>query len=268
MAACATVAILLYHSIAPSSTRSFAKLTVDPVLLDEHLAALAQHSVPVMTVAEVPAALADGRSGVAISIDDGLVDVAEHAAASFARHGLRGTLFVPSAYVEGCAEWLRGADRQRRLLSWRELSDLAQAGFEIGSHGRLHLAADVNPPALISADATASRRELEERLGCAVASYAYPFGYHSSAARAAVRAAGFAQACCVEELPACADDDRWALPRIQVGPRTSPEALIEIARWRPSAARRGWAHAKQGLWAAGRRRGLVGPPEAARRARR
>jgi peptidoglycan/xylan/chitin deacetylase (PgdA/CDA1 family) len=258
-----TVAVLMYHSIAAATTASFERLTVDPALFCEHLAALGENA-EVIGFAQVPAALAEGRQAVAITIDDGLADAGTAACPALLRHGLPATLFVPTAFVGASSSWLGGADGKQAMLTWAELGDLAGAGFEIGSHGRQHLAADVHPPGRVRRDAAASRTELEQRLGRPVRSFAYPFGYHAAGARRAVREAGFAQACVVGDLPARTGDDRWALPRLQVNGGTTPEELLAMIRWRPSATMRHWAHAKQHAWHAGRRLAGWGPPEAGR----
>ncbi|HUB36547.1 MAG TPA: polysaccharide deacetylase family protein [Solirubrobacteraceae bacterium] len=259
------VAILMYHSIAPAGTDAFGELTVPPSLFAEHLAALVESGCELVRVAEVPALLAQPPARgprVAITLDDGLADVATGAAPALAAHGLPATLFVPSAYVGDRARWLSGADARRPLLSWSELAQLADAGLEIGSHGHLHLAADVNDPAHVREDAIRSRATLEERLARPVRSYAYPFGYRTPRAGAAVAQAGFAQACAVAELPAVAGEDRFALPRLHARPHTTPEELVALVRHRPAGALRRWAHAKQSLWRAGRRLAGWGPAEA------
>lgn len=260
-----TLAVLMYHSIAATTTRSVSALTVDPGLFDEHLAALRQHGYQVIPFGAVPDALVAGADRhVTISIDDGLADAATSAAPALARHRMPATLFVPSGYVGQRAGWLRGADGERPMLTWADLTDLADAGLEIGSHGRLHLAADVNPMSLVRDDAAASRMELEDHLGSAVASFAYPFGYHSRPARRAIREAGFAQACVTGELPVRGGDDRWALPRLQVNGGTDPDTLLSLVSWRPAPPARAWANAKQCVWHAGRRWAGWGPPEAGR----
>jgi len=260
----ATVAVLSYHSIAARTTPAFAPLTVDPSLFAEHLEALREQSIDVIPFREVPDALAAGRSAVAISIDDGLADAAENACPTLARVGMTATLFVPTRYVGGHSGWLHGADARRPMLSWATIVSLAGEGFEIASHGRTHMAADLNPPELVEQDARASRLQLEDRIGRAVSSFAYPFGYHSASSRRAVRAAGYRQACAVGDLPARAGDDRWALPRLQVWDGTTPEALVAMVTWRPPLTRRAWARSKQGVWHLGRRCAGWGPPEARR----
>jgi peptidoglycan/xylan/chitin deacetylase (PgdA/CDA1 family) len=259
-----TVAVLSYHSIAKQTTPTFARLTVDPSLFAEQMAALREQSVDVIRFADVPEALETGRQAVAISIDDGLADVAEDACPILARLGMSATLFVPSGYVGGQSGWLRGADAQRPMLSWETVAALAREGFEIGSHGRLHLAADLNAPELIERDARFSRVELEDCIGRTVRSFAYPFGYHSASGRSAVRAAGYDQACAVGDLPARTGDDRWALPRLQVWDRTTPEALVAMVTSQPPRAARVWARSKQRVWRLGRRYAGWGPPEAGR----
>ncbi len=260
-----TVAVLVYHSIAATTTRSFAQLTIDPGLFDEHLAALGEQALEVIPFGAVPDALACANgAAVAISIDDGLADSASDAAPALARHGMPATLFVPSGFVGDRSRWLRGEDGERPMLGWGDLTDLAQAGLEIGSHGRRHLAADINPAELVQRDAVASKIELEDHLGRAVSSFAYPFGYHSASSRRAIRAAGYAQACVTGDLPARGGDDRWTLPRLQVQGGMTPEALLALVRWRPAPAARAWAHAKQRVWHAGRRWAGWGPPESGR----
>jgi len=264
--AAGSVVVMMYHSVAATTTSSFARLTVDPALFDEHMAALREQQLDVISFNEVPAALDTGRQAVVITIDDGLADATDGVAPALLRYGLPATFFVPSAFIGARASWLRGEDARRPMLSWSALDDLASAGFEIGSHGKRHLAADVNDEEIVRRDAAESRADLEQGLGRAVPSFAYPFGYHSARARRAVREVGFAQACIVSDLPARAGDDRWALPRLTVIQGTTPETLLTMIKCRPTGARRNWTRSKQRIWHLGRRWARWGPPEASRMA--
>lgn len=259
-----TVAILCYHSVAAQTTPTFAELTVEPSLFAEQVAALHDLGLDVIPFADVPEALAARRRAVAITIDDGFADVAESACPTLAAHGMTATLFVPTGYVGGRSSWLRRADAERPMLSWETIVSLAGQGFELGSHGQMHLAADVNAHEVVENDARASRVELEDHIGQPVTSFAYPFGYHSPAGRRAVRAAGYRQACAVGELPTGAHDDRLALPRMQVLSHTTPAEVAEMATWRPSPTSRVWARSKQRVWQFGRHLAEWGPAEAGR----
>ncbi len=260
------VAILMYHSVGRSTTAQYRPFTVDPGLFDEHVAALIDARARLVAVRDVPALLSGGPAvtegpAVAISIDDGLADAATGAAPVLAARCAPATLFVPTAYVGRSAGWM-GDDADRPTLSWRMLEELAGIGMEIASHGHLHLAADINEPELVREDAIRSRAELEGHLGRTVSSYAYPFGYHTRDAANALRDAGFSQACAVMDLPAVAGDDPLSLPRIYVGPQTTPEMLLRLVHRRPARVLRRWALVKKQLWHVGRRWGGWGPPEA------
>ncbi len=259
-----TVAVLVYHSISTRTTPTFARLTVDPSLFAEQMAALREQNLDVIPFCEVPDALAAGRGAVAITIDDGLADAAENACPVLAALGMPATLFVPSGHVGGHPGWLRRANGRRPMMGRETITSLAREGFEIGSHGQLHIAADLNPPRLVERDARSSRLELEDCIGSPVPSFAYPFGFHSASARRAVRAAGYRQACAVGDLPARAGDDRWALPRLHVWNHTTAEELVAMVTRPTPLAARAWRRFKQRVWCLGRRYAGWGPPEARR----
>ncbi len=160
------------------------------------------------------------------------------------------------------ARWLGGEDGERRLLDWATIEEFSEAGLEVSSHGHRHLAADLNAPEVVREDAAHSKAVLESHLGTEVKSYAYPFGYQTSAARRAVAAAGFSQACTIIELPAIESDDRFALPRLQVGPEMTPESLVRLVNSMPIRLTRRRAELKQRIWHFGRRWAGWGPPEA------
>jgi peptidoglycan/xylan/chitin deacetylase (PgdA/CDA1 family) len=258
----ASVAILTYHSIAAETTKTFSELTVHPLQFAEQMTALHEQDLDVITVDQVPAALAAGRRAVAITIDDGLADV-QPACEALAALGLPATLFVPSGYIGGTASWLPAPDDDRPILSASAIRDLADLGFEIGSHGRAHLAADLNRGGLVWHDAMGSRLELEDCVGRAVSSFAYPFGYHSATGRRAVRDAGYAQACAVGDLSAGPGADRFALPRLQVFADATAEDVVEMATRPAGLTARAWSYTKQGVWRLGRRWAGWGPREAA-----
>ena len=214
----------MYHSIGRSTTAWSRRFTVDPGLFDEHIAALIDARAGLVTVREVPGLLPGGRprerraaaeASLEPSAGEGAAGQAvtegpsgrdldrrrigrrgnRRGPRALAAHRAPATLFVPTAYVGRSAAWMSGGDADRQMLSWDALVELAGVGMEIGSHGHLHLAADINEPELVREDAIRSRAELEGHLGRAVSSYAYPFGYCTREAANAVGDAGFSQAC-------------------------------------------------------------------------
>ncbi len=262
----ASVAILMYHSFTPTSRSSGLRhLSVEPAAFEEHVAALLGGGFALVAVRDVPAAIrANGveQRIAAISIDDGLADGLA-AAEILARYDAPATFFIPTAFVGGRARWLDGADAERAMFSWDALAGISSAGLEVASHGHGHIAADVNPARIVSADALRSRSELEDHLGVPVSSYAYPFGYQRAAARRAVQAAGFSRACAIFDLPASSHSDPFALPRLQVGPELTAQDIVSVALSRPRWPARFESHQRQRAWTTARRFVRLGP-EAAR----
>jgi peptidoglycan/xylan/chitin deacetylase (PgdA/CDA1 family) len=254
MPASVTVAVLLYHSIGTVKASSLAPFTVDRALFEEHLSALSELDVGVIPFREVPDALRLGRRAVAISFDDGLVDVTTDAAPALHSRGMPATLFVPSGYIGDKANWLRGEEAKPPLMSWEALAHLDRAGFEIGSHGHRHLRAQSTDPESFEHDVRASKVELEQRLGRSIGSFAYPYGEATAAAQRAVRAAGFAQAGTVGRFPSRARDDRWAIPRLDVRAGTTTESLLAMINRDRSLVSRARNHLTQRHWPFGRAR--------------
>jgi len=122
-----------------------------------------------------------------------------------------------------------------RTLLPKELIQLAAGGLiEIGSH-------TVSHPVLsaLSSDAQAeeisqSKVLLEEILGCAVTTFAYPFGgrlHYTEQTVAAVREAGFQWACANFAGTVRADTDRWQLPRFLVRDCDGDQFARDLEEW-------------------------------------
>ena len=84
---------------------------------------------------------------LAITFDDGFASVKRHALPVLARLGAPASLFVPTAFPgrrrhlswPGLESWPDGpSGTEFTLLSWDEIRDLADEGWEIGSHSHSH----------------------------------------------------------------------------------------------------------------------------------
>jgi peptidoglycan/xylan/chitin deacetylase (PgdA/CDA1 family) len=261
-----TVPILAYHSLSRHSSAPFRRFVLDPALFEDHLAFLASQGWRTSTVGELAARRAGGGSipdrTVVITFDDGFADFHAHALPALERHRMTATLFVITGYVGGTSEWMRpDGEGDRPILSWEQLDDVVRYGIECASHTHTHPQLDVLPALRVRAELTRSRRLLEDRLAVPVESFAYPYGYHSAAVRAAVAEAGYRSACAVADQMS-GDDDRFALPRLTVTAGTDPDGLAALLdQDRPGTGQRQVGRAKQLVWRGVRRHGprsLVG----------
>jgi len=107
-----------------------------------------------------------------------------------------------------------------RSLSSREVRELGEGPFvEVGAHSVSHPVLSSLPAALQRFEIQQSKRDLEERLGHQVKSFAYPFGTkmdYSPETMKIVRDAGFSSACANFEDVTVRSTDRYQLPRIVV----------------------------------------------------
>jgi peptidoglycan/xylan/chitin deacetylase (PgdA/CDA1 family) len=137
---------------------------------------------------------------LSITFDDGYIDNYEIAAPILRRRGLPASLMVSSAFIgsDFVAPWDRALPQPPRWMTWTQLRELVQQGFEVGSHTHSHINLAAADPQLARADILESRQTLERELGRPPRLFAYPFGTRDSISelsRRMVRDAGFE--CCV-----------------------------------------------------------------------
>jgi peptidoglycan/xylan/chitin deacetylase (PgdA/CDA1 family) len=190
------VLVLCYHAI---SERWPAHIAVRPADLERHLSRFLAAGYRGATFTDAITRPASPRTLV-VTFDDAYGSVLARAYPILARHGVPGTVFVPTDHQAGRAlrsgpridRWLNGPwEKELAGLSWEELAQLAAAGWEIGSHARSHVQLPGLHEGSLAAELDDSRRECEERLGMPCRSIAYPYGDHDERVAAAARAAGY-----------------------------------------------------------------------------
>jgi peptidoglycan/xylan/chitin deacetylase (PgdA/CDA1 family) len=214
----ADVLVLCYHAV---SERFPAALSVTPGAFERQLHLLAKAGYRGATFEEA----VQGGSGrtVAVTFDDAYLSVLTLAKPLLDAAGFPATVYAPTAYLdtpdrplrwEGIEQW-HGGEHERELvpMSWDQLGELAEAGWEVGSHTRTH-------PHLTRLDDDALREELTESRATVERHFgrcptlAYPYGDHDERVVAAAGAAGYAAA---GTLPARLHAERpLAWPRVGV----------------------------------------------------
>jgi peptidoglycan/xylan/chitin deacetylase (PgdA/CDA1 family) len=188
--------VLCYHAV---SERWPADLAVTPGQLHAQLSHLLARGY---TGATFTAAVTERRAGktLAVTFDDGYRSVLELALPVLERLGVPGTVYVPTAWPgadgpmawPGIDHWTGGPwEDELRPLSWEQLSRLAHAGWEIGSHTRTHpRLTEVAGPRLAE-ELAGSRRDCERELRRPCTSIAYPYGDVDGRVVEAAKQAGY-----------------------------------------------------------------------------
>lgn len=160
---------------------------------------------------------------VLLTFDDGYRDALTAALPALRARGLRGTFFLVSGWMGGQAPAADG----RRYLTWDEARALLASGMEIGSHGATHRRLPELGEAQALEELTASKRELESRLGTRVEVFAYPFNASRRWLRGVVQKAGYRAAVSGADHGGA---DRYELYRFGVQRPTSPDDLLRAVK--------------------------------------
>jgi peptidoglycan/xylan/chitin deacetylase (PgdA/CDA1 family) len=198
-----TALILCYHAISPTWS---ADLSVTPQAFEHQIGSLAQAGWRFTGFTETLRRPPE-RKSVAVTFDDAFLSVKTHAMPVLSALGVPATVFVPTDYIsrgaplawEGLGHWQHGPDAHELTpMSWDDLGELAEAGWEIGSHTRTHPRLTALDDETLVTELDQSREECAQRLGRLITSVAYPYGDVDDRVVAVARRTGYAVAAALE----------------------------------------------------------------------
>jgi peptidoglycan/xylan/chitin deacetylase (PgdA/CDA1 family) len=240
-----TVPVLMYHSVSDAPATSARALSVSPTVFAAQLGYLRRHGFSGLTFGELCQRRRTGSPlparPVVLTFDDGYADLIEEALPIMTEHGFPATVFVTTGWLRDAARHAGGTP-PGRMLSWGQVKELSSAGVEIGAHSHSHPQLDQICEPQLRAELTGSRRLLEDRLGHAVSSLAYPYGYSNQRVRAVARQVGYLQAAGVANAIAEPTCDPFGVPRLTIRRSISPTAFARIAHQRQIRLRYAHAH--------------------------
>lgn len=212
--------VLGYHAV---SGRWPSVLAVKPEAFKAQVSGLLGRGYRGVTFHEAVHGEAAGKR-LAVTFDDSYLSVFENAFPLLGRLGLPATVFVPTDYAgsdqpmrwSGIERWSDGSYASELLpMSWGQLAELRDAGWEVGSHTRSHPHLTEVDDQRLDAELRGSKEVCEAHLG-ACRSLAYPYGDHDDRVVAAARRAGYSAACTLPARLHPASPLRW--PRVGVYP--------------------------------------------------
>jgi peptidoglycan/xylan/chitin deacetylase (PgdA/CDA1 family) len=216
----------MYHSVsdAPEPGISpYYKTSTAPTVFREHLHLLREEGYGVLDLAAAlkiisGAAPAPSQRQAVITFDDGFENFYTEAFPALREYGFTATVFLPTGFMGNSRQRFKGEP----CLTWEEVRQLRHEGIGFGSHTVDHPTLYDLPWNEIERELRDSRRCLEEELGEAPATFAYPYAFpqgdRSFAEKFAgqVRAAGYACCLTTEVGRVTRGDDPFRLKRLPV----------------------------------------------------
>jgi peptidoglycan/xylan/chitin deacetylase (PgdA/CDA1 family) len=217
------VPILEYHRVKSSAgeTGYSVDLITPPDLFEAQMAAMSAAGWHTITMGELGDDLRLGIQPPARTFvptfDDGYEDGYTYALPILQRFGFVGTFFAVGSQID-----------QPDHLTVSELRELLAAGCEIGNHTMDHVDLETQNTGGLLAQIYGDSALIARDLGVWPQSFAYPAGLTNAAVIAAVAATPGLETAVIQGGSKHETwTDRWELPRMRVGPGTTPQDLID-----------------------------------------
>jgi peptidoglycan/xylan/chitin deacetylase (PgdA/CDA1 family) len=206
--------MLMYHAILPAREKPTWPWAVSMQQFRDQLDFLASEGYATPTMSELVTAPEKfpGRTA-AITFDDGYVDNLG-AYEELAKRGMRATWFIVSGSIGRPPAWPADGRPHERLLNPSELQEMHAGSMEIGSHTVSHVRLPEVDDARLAEELTASKAALEDVLGNAISSFAYPYGAWDKRCADATRQAGYIAACTTDSGWSLRDNNPYRLRRL------------------------------------------------------
>ncbi|HEY3396312.1 MAG TPA: polysaccharide deacetylase family protein [Armatimonadota bacterium] len=219
--------ILMYHSVGRHPDDY---LSVAPEAFRRQMEWLAERGRGQETLSQALARPDRPRESVVVTFDDAYADNYEEAFPILKEFGLTATIFAIPGAMGRRPDWT-DAHPVAPLLDWGQVREMSQAGFEFGSHTMTHLDVCAAPLAQVAEELSRSKVLLEEQLGQAITSFAYPYGYFREEMPHLLNAAGYRWAVLADTYGYnTARTDPYQLRRVPIEGSDSLEVFARKAR--------------------------------------
>ncbi|MEI9475108.1 MAG: polysaccharide deacetylase family protein [Deltaproteobacteria bacterium] len=224
--------VLIFHKV---NDRDKSELSVSTTLFEKVIEKVTE-DYKVISLESLIGGLKENRkipSGtVVVTFDDGYQDNFLHGAQILKKYSITATFFVTSGYVgsKRSFSWDKGAKENNPIMSWDEVRELSQMGFEIGGHTINHV--NLGKVSLDEAEKEirGCKEKIEDEIGKEVNKFAYPFGRKEAITNEVVelvKKAGFKCCCSGYGGKVINGSDPFCLQRIGMYPNLT-DLLMEI----------------------------------------
>lgn len=179
------VPILMYHEVGHSDS----PWSITPEQFEAQMKYLREQGYVVISLTELQAGLEQNlplpQKAVVITFDDGREGVYTHALSILQQYGFTATIYIVPSWVGG--QNIPSDESYSEFLTWDQLTQLANAGFEIGSHSFSHKNMSMLDAVRLEQELSEAENVIERQLQRKVKHFAYPYGIYNEQALSAVR---------------------------------------------------------------------------------
>ena len=223
--------ILLYHAVGNGPH------AIDETKFEAQIQWLNQYC-QVIPLSELLNSRSREKFQVSITFDDGYACLYSIAAPILLKYKFSATVYVN-------AGWIGESSFDRKLsnpalghypgeafLTWGELKEMQQQGWEVGSHGVDHLDLTEQKTRDTTNELVFSKQIIESRLKTDCPYFAYTWGKHNKKLREAVKQAGYQFSVAAHHAVHSNKEDFFALPRMNIEQHYSIKDFIAIIKGR------------------------------------
>ena len=171
---------------------------------------------------------------LSITFDDGYRDNRTIAAPILAERGLPATFYITAGFIgtDHLAPWDAEAGVRSEWMTWSQVRELREMGFDLGAHTVNHVDLGKVHGAEARSEILESRRRLEVETKAPIRTFSYPFGgseHFTEENRELVRSLGFDACLSAYGGAVRPDDDPHRLLRVAPWYRSPSELGFQIA---------------------------------------
>lgn len=228
------IPILMYHSVADedeSALQPYYWIATAPAQFLQQMTWLHEQGYRTTSLASAVELLQAGRGTVektvVITFDDGYRNFCQHAFPVLERFAFTATMFLPTASIGDRSTIFN----RRECMTWADVRELQQRGISFGSHTVTHPQLHGLSPDRIREEILRSRQTIEDKTGCAVDSFAYPYAFpqtdrpFKTTLRAILEESGYRYGVCTQIGRARAASEPLFLERLPVNSADDPALL-------------------------------------------
>ncbi len=189
--------ILLYHSVGKPGSNDRLGLRITPQQFELQIKFLIENGYYIVSLDELADSIKDNcirRNTICITFDDGFKDNMEHAFPILFKYGIKFTVFVAPAFLDGYIkrryEWV-----YLDFLDWNDVNYLLNKGGDIGCHSMNHEDLTILNNDQLHDEVILAKEKLQEKTGKVINNFSYPYGRINNSSMRFLANSGFKTAC-------------------------------------------------------------------------